>query len=47
MPYPKEIATGESLIWLENSKALKEFVGCHTSKGRTCANPATDYRRGS
>jgi len=27
MAYEKEIASGESLIWLENSKALKEFKG--------------------
>ena len=27
MPYPREIASGESLIWLENSEALKEFEG--------------------
>ena len=27
MPYYKEIASGESLVWLENSQALKDFKG--------------------
>ena len=27
MPYEREIASGESLIWLENSQALKDFEG--------------------
>ena len=27
MPYKNEIASGDSLIWLENSQALKEFEG--------------------
>ena len=27
MPYEKEVASGDSLIWLENSRALREFKG--------------------
>ncbi len=33
MPYPNEHSTGESLIRLENSAALREFNGIITSKG--------------
>ena len=34
MPYENERATGDSLIWLENSLALKEFEGTILSKAR-------------
>lgn len=41
MPYKKEIASGDSLIWLENSTALKDFKGVirHKEEGEGFTPP--------
>ncbi len=42
MPYENERASGDSLIWLENSQALKEFEGAILVKeGGASVNPPT------
>ena len=39
MPYPNEVASGESLIWLENSQALKDFKGVMRKQEHVAFNP--------
>jgi len=39
MPYKKEIASGDSLIWLENSEALREFKGVIRNKEELLSTP--------
>ena len=41
MPYPNEYATGESLIWLENSQSLKDFEGVILKKEGAWPQPTT------
>ena len=41
MPYPNEYATGESLIWLENSQAFEDFKGVILKKEGALPRPDT------
>ena len=42
MPYENERASGDSLIWLENSQALKEFEGAILVKEGECTCKTAD-----